>query len=105
MSGKAERYTVWLADFPFEEILERKIRPVLILDDGRSFLMTLKMTSRPPQNTYDFQLTEWAAAGLAKPTVVCTEKIQKLPHDALIKRIGKLHDNDIALLRVRYSLP
>ena len=36
------KYEIWLADVPFEEKSNRKIRPVLILDDKKVYVLCNK---------------------------------------------------------------
>jgi len=56
------------------------------------------------QTADDFEIHRWQEAGLHKQTVINTAKRLKLGEDKLKTRIGKLHDDDIILLKIRHQI-
>ena len=99
-----QKFEIWLAKVQFSEIDGEKERPVLILDWIRKEVLCLRMTSKLPQTADDFEIRYWQEAGLHKQTVINTAKRLKLKEDKLITRIGKLHDDDIILLKIRHQI-
>ena len=100
----SRRFEIWLATVRFSDIAVEKERPVLILDWEKKEVFCLRMTSKLPQTADDFEISHWKEAGLHKPTVINTTKRLKLAEDKLITQIGKLHDNDIILLKIRHQI-
>jgi hypothetical protein len=96
--------SIWLARVYYEDMTSFKNRPVLILDTTRRGILCLKMTSKPPGRESDYQLMRWKGAGLEKPTVVNTNRRLILGENDIVKHIGMLHADDIALLRVKFSV-
>jgi hypothetical protein len=92
-----------MADVPFEEICDSKIRPVLIIDH-QIMVFCLKMTSQKPQTKDDYQIKVLEGTGLRKNTVIRTGKMIHLPEGKLIKQIGVLHETDILVLKVLHSI-
>ena len=98
------KFDIWLAEVPFEDIDESKERPVLILDHVRKEVFCLRMTSKNPQTSTDFEVLRWQKAGLKKPTVINTARRLKLSDDKLILKIGSLHDDDRIILQIRHGI-
>ncbi len=96
------RWEIWLANVPFEDIPESKVRPVLILDDSAFLIDCLKMTSQAPRSG-EYLLQKWQEAGLRKPTCVRISKRLALDPSRIIKRLGTLHPTDILELTKRLS--
>ncbi len=88
------KWDIYLANVPYEEIAQAKIRPVIVLDDQTVLVDCLKMTSKPPRPG-EYELQQWQAAGLKKPTTVRISKRLALSNTAFIKRIGSLQPVDI----------
>lgn len=97
------RWDIYLANVPFEDTPESKVRPVVILEDGVVFVDCLKMTSQPPRQG-EYVLQKWGEAGLRKPTTVRISKRLELGPDAFLKRIGSLHPIDILEIQKRITL-
>lgn len=92
------RWDVCIAEVPFEDLPETKIRPVLILDDTAVIIECLKMTGQPPR-AGEYVLKNWKEAGLHKPTVVRISKRLALSRERIRKQIGTLSVVDIAELQ------
>ena len=93
------RWDVWEADVPFEDINRSKKRPVVILSEKEALVLSLKMTSHEPRYNKlegEYELMKWQEAGLLKPTVVQCSKVLKLSKDAITdKKYGRLSATDI----------
>ena len=100
----SHKFEIWLAQVQFSEIEGEKERPVLIIDWVKKEVFCLRMTSKLPQTADDFEIHRWQEAGLHKQTVINTAKRLKLGEDKLKTRIGKLHDDDIILLKIRHQI-
>ena len=96
-------WDIYIANVPFEDVPQSKLRPVIILKD---FVLTadcLKMTSKPPR-AGEYALQKWHEAGLLKPTTVRISKRLLLNHNALLRRIGAVHPIDILEIQKRISI-
>lgn len=89
-----DKWDILLADVPFEDLPESKLRPVLVLGDEAHVLDCLKMTSQLPR-TGEYVLRKWSEAGLHKPTTVRIGKRLMLDKCKVRKKIGALHPVDI----------
>lgn len=87
------RWDILLADVPFDDQPETKVRPVLVLGEDVHVLDCLKMTSKPPRPG-EYLLRKWSEAGLRKPTVVRIGKRLSLGKCRIRKKIGTLHPAD-----------
>lgn len=88
------QWDIYLANVPYEDQPQAKIRPVIVLDDQTVLADCLKMTGHPPRPG-EYVLQKWKEAGLAKQTTVRISKRLLLPTSAFVKRIGSLHPVDI----------
>lgn len=96
------KWDIYLANVPFEDINQTKIRPVVVLDDSTVVIDCLKMTSqRHRQGEYTLQ--KWKEAGLHKPTTVRISKRLALDSVAIVAQIGTLHPVDIIELSKRLT--
>ena len=86
------RWDIWLARVEFEDKVGSKIRPVLIIDGTRCYVLSLKITSHLPREGYEgeYRIVNWKEAGLLKPSTVRISKQINLPADSFVKRIGRL---------------
>lgn len=96
-------WDVYIADVPFEDLPQSKLRPVIILVDSVLVVDCLKMTSKPPRPR-EYALQKWREAGLLKPTTVRISKRLLLNRNSLRKRIGALHPIDILEIQKRISI-
>ena len=86
------RWDIWIARVEFEEEPGFKIRPVLIIDGTRCYVLSLKITPHPPREEYagEYRIVQWREAGLLKPSTIRISKQINLPAESFIKRIGRL---------------
>lgn len=95
------KWDVYIADVPFEDIMESKVRPVVIVDDSIvATIDCIKLTSHPPRSG-EYALKYWKEAGLHKPTTVRLSKVLSLSPTNLKTRIGSLHIVDILEIEKR----
>lgn len=99
-----KKWDVFLANVPFEECIQSKIRPVVILEiSDTQVIVCLKMTGQPPRQN-EYVLRRWKDAGLHKPTTVRLSKRLVLNQKLILKQIGCLHALDILEIEKRLSL-
>lgn len=97
------KWDIYLADVPFEDLPQSKLRPVIVLEGSAVVVECLKMTSHPPRPG-EYVLRKWEEAGLRKQTTVRLSKRLALSHCSFLKRIGSLHIIDIVEIEKRLSL-
>lgn len=88
------KWDVYIADVPFEDIQQSKIRPVIVLEDNVILVLCIKLTTHSPHRG-EYQLAYWKEAGLSQPTTVRIQKILSLDKTNFKKKIGKVSDYDI----------
>lgn len=90
------RWDIWVARVEFEEGTGSKIRPVLIIDGTRCYVLSLKITSHIPRSQFpgEYQIIEWKEAGLLKPSTIRISKQLNLPAESFVKKIGRLTELD-----------
>lgn len=84
------KWEVWLVNMPFEEGVGSKIRPALVIDPQRNYIVFGKMTSHAPRDNfqYEYQIVDWEGAGLTCPTTLRLSKLVELERSDFIKRFG-----------------
>jgi hypothetical protein len=100
-----DRYSIYLARIPFKDSAGEKIRPVLVIGDMALLVDCIYITSKAPQTKFDYQITNYKESGLTLPSVICTNKRYHIRHEDLKRKIGQLHRNDVALLKIKFYLP
>lgn len=90
-------WDIWWANVQFEETSEIKRRPVIILDTGEVFALSLKVTSHEARNVWgEYEIVKWQSAGLPKPSTARLTQIYQIDYMAFSQKIGRLHPFDIA---------
>ena len=88
-----EKWEIWWADVRYEEDpLESKIRPVLVIDDKKTFLVSFKITSKLHHEGYIIRY--WREAGLDNESMIIVKRL-KINENDFRDRIGKLDQRDI----------
>ena len=88
-----EKWEIWWADVRFEDDLsESKIRPVLIMDNKETFLISFKITSKLHHEGYHIRY--WKESGLTKESLIIVKKLSIIEEDFRDK-IGILDQRDI----------
>lgn len=90
-------WEVWWAIVKFENSEESKIRPVVVLENQEAFIISLKVTSHKPRDTYpgEYDLMRWSDAGLTKPSTVRLSQPLQLIITDFKSKIGDLDAVDI----------
>jgi hypothetical protein len=64
---------IWLAEVPFEDVPDRKVRPVLVIEGKGYYIDCWKMTTNT--NVPDaLEIIKWEEAGLNRKTAVILSK-------------------------------
>jgi mRNA interferase MazF len=90
---------VFICRFPFTSGQVSKPRPVLVLFDLGMDVVVCRITSAQQSDLLDAVVTEWAAAGLAKPSVVRVSRLVTAEKLLLHKRVGELSATDQQAVR------
>ena len=98
-----QRFDLVLAEVPFEDCAESKIRPVLIVDNEAYLVRCFGVTSNPSRPE-DYVIKEWKAAGLRKPSAIRVQRIIALDADFVGYKIGHLQPIDIYEIQKMLSL-
>ena len=88
------KWDIWLAEVPFEDINERKTRPILVIEGKGYYIDCWKMTSNISAQG-SIKLIKWKEAGLNVETSVILSKKLELSEMYLHHKIGVLHPFDI----------
>lgn len=94
------QYDIYLADVPFEEVKETKVRPIVILED-KSFLVTCVPVTSNTSRPEDYVIVNWKEAGLRQPSAIRISKMIELDSCLIDRKIGHLHPIDILGLQSR----
>ena len=95
------KWEVWLVDMPFEEGINSKIRPALVIDPQQNFIVVGKMTSHPPRENFqdEYQMIDWEGAGLIKETTLRLSHLVRLNPSSFIICLGKVQPEDQIKIR------
>ncbi len=96
---------VILVPFPFTDQTSAKKRPAVVVSSAayhrdRPDVILMAVTSRPPSGSRagEVVVARWREAGLLKPSVV-KPVLATVERGLLIRRLGRLADEDLELLR------
>ena len=93
-------WEVWFASVRFEDSSAVKARPIVVTSSGNIYVWALKVTSHAPRKEWgEYQLQQWQAAGLTKPSTVRIGKRIQLEQRDMIHRIGSLDSVDIIAIQ------
>ena len=93
---------IWWVDFPYDDIENSKIRPVIVLRVFPDSLevLSLKLTSKQPRvidkiiDEYEVPIFNWQEAKLRYPSVARISKVQLISSDKFLKKICTVADAD-----------
>lgn len=85
---------IFICRFPFTSGQVSKPRPALVLFDFGLDVMICRITSVQHADPLDVGVTDWATAGLAKPSVIRLSRIVTAEKELLTTRIGELTSAD-----------
>ena len=92
---------ILLLSFPFTDVTAAKRRPALaLMDTGDEDIVVVRVTSQPPQTSFDIELLDWKKAGLLFPSVARIHKVATLEKQLVERKLGKLTRRDWNNVRV-----
>ena len=97
---------VWFVEFPLEEDISQTInRPVIVLDENRLGVLSVKITKHLPrkEDIYDTPILYWQEANLKLASTARVSKVFLLPQDSFIFKIGNLHPDDLERVEEMYQ--
>jgi mRNA-degrading endonuclease toxin of MazEF toxin-antitoxin module len=90
---------IFICRFPFTSGLLSKPRPALVLFDLGSDVIICRITSTMHSGKIDARLQDWAAGGLAKPSVARLNRLVTAEKPLLLRRLGALSARDRATVQ------
>lgn len=98
------QWDLWFADFPFEDTVGSKDRPVIVLNVEPLEVLSVKITSHDLRDAdvFDTPILKWREAGLKQESVARISKTQKLTSDKFRRKIGILHNDDRLPIMKKY---
>jgi mRNA-degrading endonuclease toxin of MazEF toxin-antitoxin module len=94
---------IFICRFPFTSGTTSKPRPALVLFDLGSDAIICRITSAIHAGSMDIAVKDWAAAGLAKPSVIRLNRIVTAEKTLLLRSLGTLSDPDQAAVRTLWN--
>jgi mRNA interferase MazF len=94
---------IFICRFPFTSGLASKARPVLVLFDLGSDVVICRITSAVHSGKLDIPVMGWAAAGLAKPSVIRLNRLVTAEKALLLRRLGALSAADQETVRTLWN--
>ena len=80
---KYEQGEIVEAAFPYEESLEEKVRPVLVLKDYGKEILVMKITSKHKGREWDVEIPSDSFNGLTRPSVIQVDRYERIPKSKL----------------------
>lgn len=88
-------WDIYNADVFFEDKMEKKTRPVLLIDEINNICLSLKITHNTKRTGIDeYTIVEWKEAGLDTKSNVRISKLIPLDNKYLNDKRGVLQPND-----------
>ena len=85
---------IFICRFPFTSGATSKPRPALVLFDLGLDVVICRITSVQHSSSFDVPVVDWAAAGLAKPSVIRLNRLITAEKTLLLTRLGELTTTD-----------
>lgn len=102
MTPSPKPWEIWIASVRFEDTMDEKERPVIILNSTTVLVFGLYVTSQSPRPEYnDYVLQDWQIEGLKKPSTVRLNRRLSLPKEKLLQKIGSVSQRDRLLISMR----
>jgi mRNA interferase MazF len=95
---------IHICQFPFTSGLLSKPRPALVLFDLGPDVLIARITSVACAAKLDIQISDWSAAGLAKPSIVRLDRLVTAEKTLLGRRLGCLTPADQSTIRAAWNL-
>ena len=82
-----------------------KRRPVLVVHDfGDADILVVPITSHAARGPGDMTVRNWAGAGLRLPSTVRVEKLATIEKSCVVRVLGTLAEEDLAIFRQGLAL-
>jgi mRNA-degrading endonuclease toxin of MazEF toxin-antitoxin module len=94
---------IYICRFPFTSGATSKPRPVLVLFDVGTDAVICRITSVARSGKLEVSITDWSAAGLAKPSAVRLNRLVTAEKSTLHRRLGELSAADKAAVRAAWN--
>ena len=94
---------IFICRFPFTSGDFSKPRPALVLFDLGADAIICRITSAQSRSSLDIQVTDWSAAGLAKPSVIRLNRLVTAEKSLLRTRLGELSPADKEAIRTAWN--
>ena len=94
---------IFICRFPFTSGILSKPRPALVLFDLGADVIICRVTSAAHSGALDVPVIDWAAAGLARPSVVRLNRLVTAEKSLLGVQIGALSDRDQQAVRAIWN--
>jgi hypothetical protein len=94
---------IFICRFPFTSGLTSKPRPALVLFDLGADVVICRITSAVHAGKLDIAVNEWAAAGLAKPSVIRLNRLVTAEKGLLLRQLGALSKIDDEAVRTLWN--
>ena len=94
---------IFICQFPFTSGTFSKPRPALVLFDLGQDALICRVTSVLHSGPLDLAITDWAQAGLAKPSVARLDRLVTAEKIILGRRLGVLSPADQAAIRTAWN--
>lgn len=92
---------IYWAEVKFQENDETKTRPALVIGSSKDTVSVLKITTKGTSSEYQYEILEWEAAGLTRPSYISYEPVIILPRRMIGDKIGSLQAVDKLRLEMR----
>lgn len=94
---------IFICRFPFTSGDISKPRPALVLFDLGSDVVICRLTSVQRTGRLEISINDWAAAGLAKPSVARLNRLVTAEKSLLRTRLGELSMPDQDAIRLAWN--
>ena len=94
---------IYICRFPFTSGTFSKPRPALVLFDLGADVVICRITSSAHSGTLDVPVADWAAAGLARPSVIRLNRLVTAEKTLLGVHLGALSDVDQQTVRSTWN--
>jgi mRNA-degrading endonuclease toxin of MazEF toxin-antitoxin module len=94
---------IFICRFPYTSGVLSKPRPGLVLFDLGLDVMICRITSAKHSGKLDVAVGDWAAAGLAKPSVIRLDRVVTAEKSLLRTRVGELCTADKKSVRKAWN--
>lgn len=95
-------YGIYLAQFPFLELREEKIRPVIVISRPQgnyNVVAVIPVSSKTNYEKVDVPLKHWKQEKLIKPSVARVHRLTAMLQSDLLAELGTLKKEDKDRLR------